>query len=85
MKRLFQLMVVAGMASFVMACGPSASEKAKIAEQDSIRRADSIATLKADSIRKADSLAAINSEATRKADSTKKADSIAAAKKGKKK
>jgi hypothetical protein len=83
MKRLIQLMVVAGMATFI-ACGPSASEKAKIAEQDSIRVADSIATLKADSIRKADSVAAINSESMRVADSTRKADSIAT-KKGKKK
>ena len=83
MKRLIQLLVVAGMASFI-ACGPSASEKAKIAEKDSIRRADSVATLRADSIRKADSVAALNSESMRIADSTKKADSIAALK-GKKK
>ncbi len=84
MKRLFQLMVVAGMATFIISCGPSASEKAKLAEQDSIRKADSIATVKADSIRKTDSVNIINAEATRKADSTKKADSIAATKKGKK-
>jgi uncharacterized protein YciI len=83
MKRLFQLLVVAGMASFI-ACGPSAAEKAKIAEQDSIRKADSIATLKADSIRKTDSVNIINAESLRKADSIKKADSIAAIK-GKKK
>jgi len=73
MKRLIQLLVVAGMASFI-ACGPSAAEKAKIAEQDSIRRADSIATIQADSIRKADSVTIIN------ADSIRKADSIAALK-----
>jgi hypothetical protein len=84
MKRLFQLMVVAGMASFI-ACGPSAAEKAKLAEQDSIRKADSIATLQADSIRKADSVNLINAESMRVADSTKKADSVAALKKGKKK
>jgi len=84
MKRLIQLLVVAGMASFI-ACGPSASEKAEKAKQDSIRQADSIATLMADSIRKADSVAAISSDALRKADSIKKADSIAATtKKGKK-
>jgi hypothetical protein len=83
MKRLIQLLVVAGMASFI-ACGPSAAEKAKIAEQDSIRRADSIATLAADSIRKADSVNIINAESMRKADSTRKADSVAALK-GKKK
>lgn len=77
MKRLIQLLVIAGMASFI-ACGPSAAEKAKIAEQDSIRRADSIATIQADSIRKADSINIIN------ADSIRKADSIAALK-GKKK
>ena len=59
MKRLIQLLVVAGMATFI-ACGPSAAEKAKIAEQDSIRRADSIATIQADSIRKADSVNIIN-------------------------
>ena len=84
MKRLIQLLVVAGMATFI-ACGPSASEKAKLAEQDSIRKADSVATVKADSIRKTDSVNIINAEATRKADSTKKADSIAATRKGKKK
>ena len=83
MKRLIQLLVVAGMASFI-ACGPSAAEKAKIAEQDSIRRADSIATIQADSIRKADSVNIINAETARKADSTRKADSVAALK-GKKK
>lgn len=83
MKKLVQLLVVAGMASFI-ACGPSASEKAEKAKQDSIRQADSIATLQADSIRKADSVAALNSDALRKADSVKKADSIAALK-GKKK
>ena len=83
MKKLVQLLVVAGMASFI-ACGPSASEKAEKAKQDSIRQADSIATIQADSIRKADSVAALNSDALRKADSVKKADSIAATK-GKKK
>ena len=83
MKRLIQLLVVAGMASFI-ACGPSAAEKAKIAEQDSIRRADSIATIQADSIRKADSVNIINAESMRKADSTRKADSVANLK-GKKK
>jgi len=83
MKKLVQLLVVAGMASFI-ACGPSASEKAEKAKQDSIRQADSIATLQADSIRKADSVAALNSDALRKADSIKKADSVAATK-GKKK
>lgn len=83
MKKLIQLLVVAGMASFI-ACGPSASEKAEKAKQDSIRQADSIATLQADSIRKADSVAAISSESMRVADSIKKADSVAATK-GKKK
>ena len=83
MKKLIQLLVVAGMASFI-ACGPSASEKAEKAKQDSIRQADSIATIQADSIRKADSVAAISSESMRVADSIKKADSIAATK-GKKK
>lgn len=83
MKRLIQLLVVAGMASFI-ACGPSAAEKAKIAEQDSIRRADSIASTQADSIRKTDSVNIINAESLRKADSTRKADSIAIIK-GKKK
>ena len=68
MKRLIQLLVVAGMASFI-ACGPSAAEKAKIAEQDSIRRADSIASIQADSIRKTDSVNIINAESLRKADS----------------
>lgn len=81
MKKLIQLLVVAGMASFI-ACGPSASEKAEKAKQDSIRQADSIATLQADSIRQADSIAAISSESLRIADSIRKADSIAA--KGKK-
>jgi hypothetical protein len=79
MKKLIQLLVVAGMASFI-ACGPSASEKTEKAKQDSIRQADSIATLQADSIRKADSVAAISSESMRVADSIKKADSIAATK-----
>ena len=85
MKRLIQLLVVAGMATFI-ACGPSAAEKAKLAEQDSIRKADSIATLQADSIRKTDSINIIKSDSLRKADSIKKVDSIAkTSKKGKKK
>ena len=85
MKRLFQLLVIAGMATFI-ACGPSAEQKAEKAKQDSIRKADSIAALMADSIRKADSINALGSDSLRKADSAKKADSIAATtKKGKKK
>jgi len=85
MKRLFQLLVLAGLATFV-ACGPSAAEKAEKAKQDSIRKADSIAALMADSIRKTDSINALGADSIRKADSVKKADSIAATtKKGKRK
>jgi hypothetical protein len=42
MKTLAQILVIAGLASFV-ACGPSAEQKAEQARLDSIRIADSIA------------------------------------------
>jgi hypothetical protein len=83
MKKLFGLLMIAGMMSFV-ACGPSAEELAKKAA-DSARVADSIAKVQADSI------AAVAAEEQAKADAAAaeqaKADSIAAAEanKGKKK
>jgi len=73
MKKIFTLLLIAGMASFV-ACGPSAKEKAEAAKQDSIRIADSIAKETA----KADSIAQIEKA---RQDSVAKADSIANAEK----
>jgi len=82
MKKLFSLLLLAGMAAFV-ACGPSAEELAakEKAKQDSIAKAQREVAI-------ADSIAAVE---TAKADSIAlvektKADSIAAAatKKGKK-
>lgn len=72
MKKLFALLVVAGMVSFV-ACGPSAEEKAAKAREDSIRIADSIAQVEAEQARIADSITA----AQKVADSIAHADSIA--------
>lgn len=72
MKKLFALLVVAGMVSFV-ACGPSAEEKAEKARQDSIRVADSMALVAAEQQKVADSIAA----AQVVADSVAHADSIA--------
>ncbi len=62
MKKLFALLVVAGMVSFV-ACGPSAEKKAEQA--------------KADSTRIADSLNKVQMDAQRLTDSVKMADSVA--------
>jgi hypothetical protein len=82
MKRLLQLVVVAGMVSF-LACGPSAAEQAaEAARIDSLQK-DSIAKVeeanKAIEMAKQDSIAKA-AEATRVADSI-----AAAAKKGGKK
>jgi predicted outer membrane protein len=46
MKTLAQILVIAGLASFV-ACGPSAEQKAEQARLDSIKVADSIAMVEA--------------------------------------
>ena len=62
MKKLFALLVVASMVSFV-ACGPSAEKKAEQA--------------KADSTRIADSLNKVQMDAQRLTDSVKMADSVA--------
>lgn len=72
MKKLFALLVVAGMVSFV-ACGPSAEEKAKQAAADSTRVADSLKALEEQQAKVADSLAA----AQKIADSLAHADSVA--------
>lgn len=72
MKKLFALLVVAGMVAFV-ACGPSAEEKAKKAQEDSIKMADSVAKVAAEQQRLADSTA----KAQVVADSLAHADSIA--------
>lgn len=80
MKKLFALLVVAGMVSFV-ACGPkgpSKEELAKKAADDSIRKSDSIAAVEATAKRVQDSIATVEAEAKRIADS------IAAAPKTKK-
>lgn len=57
MKKLFGLLMIAGMMSFV-ACGPTAEELAEKAKQDSIRVADSLAVIAAAEQAKADSIAA---------------------------
>lgn len=72
MKKLFALLVVAGMVSFV-ACGPSAEEKAAKAAADSVRVADSLKALEEQQAKVADSLAA----AQKVADSLAHADSVA--------
>jgi hypothetical protein len=85
MKKLSQLLVIAGLISFI-ACGPSAKEKAEKAKQDSIRIADSIAKeMKAqDSIRLADSIAKVKQDSARIADSIANAKPAKPAKKAKK-
>ena len=79
MKKLFALLVVAGMVSFV-ACGPKGPSKEELAKKaaDSIRDADSIAAVEATAKRVQDSIATVEAEAKRIADS------IAAAPKTKK-
>ena len=72
MKKLFALLVVAGMVSFV-ACGPSAEEKAAKAAADSARVADSLKVIEEQQTKVADSIAA----AQKVADSLAHADSIA--------
>ncbi len=69
MKKLFALLVVAGMVSFV-ACGPKGPSKEELEKkrQDSIRTADSIAKVEADA-KAAQELAAKEAEAKRIADS----------------
>ena len=62
MKKLFGLLMIAGMMSFV-ACGPSAEELAEKAKQDSIRVADSLAVIAAAEQAKADSIAAAEAAA----------------------
>lgn len=57
MKILSQILVVAGLATLV-ACGPSAEQKAEQARLDSIRVSDSIALVEAEQMRIQDSIAA---------------------------
>jgi hypothetical protein len=72
MRKLFALLLVAGMASFV-ACGPSAADKAKAqATKDSITK-DSIAKVEA-ATKLADSLANVAKLEAAKADSIAKAE-----------
>ncbi len=72
MKKLFGLLMIAGMMSFV-ACGPSAAELAEKAKQDSIRVADSLAAIQKAEQLKADSIAAAEAAA---ADTTKPAEEV---------
>ncbi len=62
MKKVFAMLVIAGMVGFV-ACGPSAEEKAEKARQDSITMADSLANVAAEQARIADSTAKAEVEA----------------------
>jgi hypothetical protein len=55
MKIFAQILVVAGLATFV-ACGPSAEQLAEQARLDSIRIADSIALVEAEAVRIQDSI-----------------------------
>ena len=57
MKHLFSIIAVAGMTAIV-ACGPSAAEKAEKAKQDSIHVADSLSKIATMAKAKADSAAA---------------------------
>jgi hypothetical protein len=68
MKTLSQILVIAGMA-FLVACGPSAEQKAEQARLDSIRVADSIAAVEAEAMRVQDSINAVAAEQQRIADS----------------
>jgi len=70
MKKLFALLVIAGMVSFV-ACGPKGPTKEQLEKkrQDSIRTADSIAQVEAQQKRAQDSIAKIEAENKRKQDS----------------
>lgn len=72
MKKLLGLLAVAGTLAIV-ACGPSAEEKAEKARQDSIRVADSLAKeqFKADSVAAAQAATSANADSTAKVDSTK--------------
>lgn len=72
MKKLFALLVVAGMVSFV-ACGPSAEEKAKKATEDSLKQVDSLNAIAAVQQKIDDSLALI----AKANDSIAHADSVA--------
>ncbi|HEV7231609.1 MAG TPA: hypothetical protein VGO45_09795 [Bacteroidia bacterium] len=83
MKNLFSIIAVAGMTAIV-ACGPSAAEKAEKAKQDSIHIADSTSKIAAAAKAKADSVAAVEAKKAEmekmKADSMMKAahqDSVA--------
>jgi hypothetical protein len=75
MKKLFALLVVAGMVSFV-ACGPKGPSKEELEKkrQDSIRTADSISKVEAEQKRVQDSIAKVEAEAKRVADSIANAD-----------
>lgn len=63
MKTLSQILVVAGLATLV-ACGPSAEQKAEEARLDSIRVADSISLVEAEQMRIQDSIAAAAMDTT---------------------
>jgi len=78
MKKLFALLVVAGMVSFV-ACGPKGPSKEELEKrrQDSIRRADSIAKVEAEKKAEEERIA-------KEAEAKRIADSIAEAEKNKK-
>jgi hypothetical protein len=80
MKKVFALLLVAGMVAF-FSCGGEKKDDKK-AKEDSIKVADSLAKVKAmeDSARIADSVKGVAEKA--KADSARIADSLANAKKG---
>jgi phosphoglycolate phosphatase-like HAD superfamily hydrolase len=61
MKNLFSIIAVAGMTAIV-ACGPSAAEKAEKAKQDSIHVADSLSKMQMAAKAKADSAAAVEAK-----------------------
>lgn len=63
MKTLAQILVIAGLASFV-ACGPSAEQKAEQARLDSIRIADSIALVQQAEQARMDSINAAMADTT---------------------
>ncbi|HXC03396.1 MAG TPA: hypothetical protein VNZ86_01515 [Bacteroidia bacterium] len=76
MKKVLSILAVAGMTA-IIACGPSAAEKAEKAKQDSIHKADSVNAIMAASKKKDDSIAMVNKA---KEDAAKRAaDSIAKA------
>jgi hypothetical protein len=77
MKNLFSIVAVAGMTAIV-ACGPSAAEKAEKHKQDSIHMADSTAMVAKKAKMAMDSIAAVEAKKADEAKAKMEADMKAA-------